>query len=166
MSTSLSPHIVSINHSGDVLTLLELILTDEGYRVTSALHCDTTHRTLRAAKPDLLLIDYLWPSDDDSWALLRQVRRDRTLRSVPIVLCTGAIDETLPLLTHLATMGVRVIWQPFDLDQLLTAVTRGLHHDSPEAFDPQTIRGTDPAAPEETLRVLHRLSPEGSSPNA
>jgi CheY-like chemotaxis protein len=162
MSHSPQPHIVSIAPSRDLLTLLELILTDEAYRVTSVLNCAVTLNTLRAAKPDLLLIDYMWPTDDDNWALLRQVRLDRDLRSVPIVLCTGAIDETVPLLTHLATMDVHVVWQPFDIDQLLAVVDRALRQEAPEGVDPQVQRGTCPTSLAATLRVLRHFRPESS----
>jgi CheY-like chemotaxis protein len=139
---SLPRHIVSINVSPDVLALLELILNDEGYRVTSRSYEDLGLPELEALAPDLILIDYMWPSDDDNWALLRRIRLTRTLRSVPIVLCTGAIAETRSMASHLATMQVHILWQPFDLDQLLGTVDAALNNQATTELSADAAEGT------------------------
>jgi CheY-like chemotaxis protein len=129
-------HIVAINHAPEVLALLNDLLTEEGYRVTTRSHLDRDMQDLRDLAPDLIMIDYMWPRDDDNWALLQLIRLDPQLTTVPIILCTGAVVETRSMAEHLAQMQIHVVWKPFDLDQLLKAITTALQHQTADPVEP------------------------------
>lgn len=130
------PHIVAINHSPDVLGLLADLLSEEGYRVTTRSHLDRSLGEFRDLAPDLFIVDYMWPTDDDNWSILQLIRLDPVLKSVPIILCTGAVAETRGLAEHLVEMQIHVVWKPFELEQLLRAITAALHRDPALRIDP------------------------------
>lgn len=135
-SNHAAPLVVAINHAPEVLSLLDDLLTEEGYRVITRSHLDRDLQDLRDTNPDLLIIDYMWPHDDDNWAILQLVRLDRDLKDVPIVLCTGAVVETRSMAEHLAEMQIHVVWTPFNLEGLLTAIERALQREPAERVDP------------------------------
>ena len=56
------------------------------------------------------------------------VRLDPQLARIPLILCTAAIETvTAPdMAANLDRLGVRVVLKPFDLDDLLTAISEVL----------------------------------------
>lgn len=128
-----SPHVLVINHSPDVLDLMEELLTDEGYRVTTRSHLDRNLDEVVSIDPSLILIDYMWASTDDDWSLLQLIRLHPALKEVPLILCTAAVREVRSLESHLHDMDVRVILKPFDVDEILAGVAAALAmSDSPQ----------------------------------
>jgi CheY-like chemotaxis protein len=113
---------VCINHSPEVLGLLQELLEGDGYRVTTRSHTDKDLDAIVALAPDLITLDYMWPTVDDDWAFLQLLRLDRRTAPIPLLLCTGAVREVEALGSHLREMGVAVVFKPFDIDQLLQAV--------------------------------------------
>ncbi|MGN6031513.1 MAG: response regulator [Thermomicrobiales bacterium] len=136
MARSDASHIVAINHAPEVLALLDDLLTEEGYRVTTRSHLDRDLQDLHDLEPDLIVIDYMWPTEDDNWALLQLIRLDPVIKAIPIILCTGAVAETRSMAEHLAQMQVHVVWKPFNLDDLLKAITGALERKPAEKVDP------------------------------
>ncbi|HEU0164282.1 MAG TPA: response regulator [Thermomicrobiales bacterium] len=120
------PHILAINHSPEVLTLLEELLREEGYRVTTRSHLDRDLRDFSTVSPDLIVIDYMWATDDDNWSLLQLLRMNPATRDIPIVLCTGAVREAQALESHLFEMRIRVVYKPFDIGVLLGVIADAL----------------------------------------
>lgn len=73
-SNGQQPHILAINHSPDLLHLLQDLLTDEGYRVTIQSHLERDLQNFDQLAPDLIVIDYMWETTDDNWSLLQILR--------------------------------------------------------------------------------------------
>ena len=119
-------HILALNNEQAVLDLFRDLLTEEGYRVTTRQYADKDLDAIVALKPDLIILDYMWPEEDGGWSLLQMLRMDRRTAAVPIVLCTGAKQKVEELDGHLREMGVRVVLKPFDLDVLLATIADGL----------------------------------------
>jgi CheY-like chemotaxis protein len=120
------PHILCIDHTPEILSLLRDLLEDEGFRVTTLTH---THKDLDqvvALAPDVITLDYMWPSADDDWAYLQLLRLDRRTAHIPIVLCTGAVREVVGLGEQLRRMLVTVVLKPFQIDGLVHAVQDSL----------------------------------------
>ncbi len=120
------PHILSIDHTPDILSLLNDLLAEEGFRVTTWNHADKNLAEIVALAPDLITLDYMWSSADDDWSFLQLLRLDRRTAHVPIILCTGAVREVEALGPHLQSMGVAVVFKPFDIDQMIQAVRNAL----------------------------------------
>jgi CheY-like chemotaxis protein len=54
------------------------------------------------------------------------IRLDPTTAKIPVVVCTAAVHIVEQLQAHLASMGIRVVLKPFELDHLLTAIRDAL----------------------------------------
>jgi CheY-like chemotaxis protein len=118
--------ILAINNDQSVLALFRDLLEDEGYRVTTQTYVDRDLAGIKAQRPDLIVLDYMWATEDASWSLLQMLRMDPGTAGIPIVLCTAAVREVEALEGHLENMGVRVVLKPFNIDQLVTVIADAL----------------------------------------
>ncbi len=124
--------ITVINDDPDFLGLMREIFAADEYRVT-VINGEriASIDPVRESHPDLLFIDLrLHQNRITGWDIARQVRGDQALRGVPIVLCTGAVDEVRERAEDLAELAnVEVLTKPFSLAQLRDVVTRLLPGD-------------------------------------
>jgi len=123
------PQILAINNDPAVLALFRDLLEEAGYQVATQTYVDRDVVQIKALKPDLIVLDYMWANEDASWSLLQMLRMDPATAAVPIVLCTGAVHEVKALEEHLVTMGVTVVLKPFNIDQLVDAIRERLGAD-------------------------------------
>ena len=114
--------ILVINNDPAVLALFRDLLEDEGYGVTTQTFVARDLDGIKTLTPDLIVLDYMWASEDASWSLLQMLRMDPVTAEIPIILCTGAVREVEALADHLLAMGVTVILKPFNIDQLADAI--------------------------------------------
>ncbi len=120
------PHILCVNHPPDILALQKSIFEEEGFKVTTQSRLDKDLDAVVALAPDVITIDYMWRSSDDEWVFLTMLTMDRRTRQIPIILCTGAVREARELQEHLASLGIRVVLKPFDVDHLMNVVREAL----------------------------------------
>ncbi|HEV2107761.1 MAG TPA: response regulator [Thermomicrobiales bacterium] len=135
--TTAPRHILAMNNAQEVLDLFQELLEEEGYRVTTQPYLSRDLDEIKSMKPDLIVLDYMWSTDDAGWSLLQMLRMDAATKTIPIVLCTGAVAQVKELEPHLAEMGIRVVLKPFDLDHLLGAIRDAL---CPQATDTRSSR--------------------------
>ena len=119
-------HVLCINDSPEILSLLREVLEEEGYRVTTRTHVDEDLAEMRGLAPDLILLDYLWSPHGEGWGLLEALRGDARLGAVPVVLVTGAVTQVQAHEEALHRLGVPVLYKPFDLDALVRVVRDAL----------------------------------------
>ena len=122
-------HILAINNDPAVLALFRDLLEEAGFHVSTQTYVDRDLTQIKALKPDLIVLDYMWANEDASWALLPMLRMDPATTPIPIVLCTGAVHEVKALEEHLVTMGVTVVLKPFNIYQLVDAIRERLGAD-------------------------------------
>jgi CheY-like chemotaxis protein len=120
-----SRHVLVMNDAPELIELMQTLLEEEGYRVSTALHT-LDLGPVRALAPDVIVLDLLFEHQLKGWHFLTMARLDRELSRIPIVLCTAAVMTVEPLLANLAAQQVRVIYKPFDIDQLLFALDEAL----------------------------------------
>jgi len=121
-----APHILAINNDQTMLGLFRDLLEDEGYRVTTHAYLDHDLDDIRTLEPDLIVLDYMWATDDNAWSLLNVLRLSPDTAAIPIVLCTGAVQEVQALSAHLEDMDIRVVFKPFNIDQLVAVLAEVL----------------------------------------
>ena len=115
-------HILAGDDSPEILTLLRDVLESEGFRVSASTEALTVD-AIRAVQPDLVILNHMLEDGAGSgWELLRDLRQDATLRGLPVVICTGAIQRVREGQAEIDELGARVVFKPFDIEQLLTAV--------------------------------------------
>lgn len=119
-------HILVIDGSQALLDLFRDLLAGEGYRVSTQTDLDRDLAAITRLAPDLIILDYLCRTEDQGWPLLRQLRANHETQTIPVILCTGVLDEVEGLGEHLTEFGVRVVLKPFDLDHLLGVIRHAL----------------------------------------
>jgi CheY-like chemotaxis protein len=120
------PHIVVADHTAAILALMRELLEEAGYRATTVDRTGQDLETILALGPDLIILDYMWPSADNEWVLLNLLRLDPRTRHIPMILCTGAVRQVQPMMARLEQLDVRVVLKPFDIDALLAVVGAAL----------------------------------------
>jgi CheY-like chemotaxis protein len=127
-AVSRQPHILVINDTQEILDLIQVLLEDEGYRLTTSLALLNMDK-VKALAPDVIVQDLLFEGmQEEGWKFLTLVRLDPELARIPLILCTAAIQTVHDprMAAQLDRLGVRVVLKPFDLEELLTALTQTL----------------------------------------
>lgn len=120
-------HIMVINDSPEILELFTDLLSDEGYRVTTdtfTIDIGDLVASIKQVRPDLLILDMIIGREDLGWQLTQLLKMDRLTRDIPIVLCTGAVEQVRELTTHLDDLHIGVVLKPFEIERLLDAINR------------------------------------------
>lgn len=101
-------------------------LEDDGVEIFTTIDGDEALATIRAKKPDLILLDVMMPKMN-GFDVCETVKRDENLRSAYVVLLTAKGQEYDR--QHGERVGAdRYMTKPFDPDELL-AVARGVLRD-------------------------------------
>jgi CheY-like chemotaxis protein len=122
--SSLSPHILVMDESREVLALLHEILAEEGFSVTLSSQLLSLEQ-IQACSPALILMERRFDGLlAPSWDLVRQTRQNPTLARVPIVLSTTHRTSRKSRLMEqeLQRRGVHVLLKPYAIDELLGTV--------------------------------------------
>ncbi|HEX3246353.1 MAG TPA: response regulator [Chloroflexota bacterium] len=99
------------------------ILEGEGYPTTYFMDGATALSAVQAARPALVTLDWRLRGAMTGEELFRALRQSADTASIPILICTAEAHllERQPTLRGRAT---EVVTKPFDLDDLLTVVSR------------------------------------------
>ncbi len=104
---------------------METLLTSEGYAVAVAGSAPALRERLLIERPDLVIADVRMPGLA-AFAVLDMLAADAKTRDIPVLLCTGAIQEVDEAAERLRRAGIEVLIKPFDIDDLLQLVARRL----------------------------------------
>ena len=118
------PHILVINDTQEILDLMQELLEEEGYRVTTSLALLDIDK-VRALAPNIIVQDLLFEGTQElGWKFLTLVRLDPQLAHIPLVLCTAAVRTVNDpeMAEQLDRQGIRVVLKPFTIDDLLTTL--------------------------------------------
>ena len=119
--------VLVVNDTQEILELFEEILSGMGLDPVVMSYAPRELDRVREVNPDLIILDFLM--DDREllgWQLLQKLKMDRTLDSIPIVVCTGAVRAVSEQQGYLTEQGVLVVLKPFNVDQLEEAVRSAL----------------------------------------
>lgn len=120
-------HILVINDEPAILELFRELLGEAGYQVTLDNFRRPTGELLeviREVQPDLVIMDFVIGGEDKGWQLLQGSQMDRSTRDIPVIVCTGAVQQVTELSAHLNELGVHVVLKPFDIDHLLDIINK------------------------------------------
>ena len=93
MTTTLGKQtILVVDDDKEIVRLLRGYLRQAGYGVLVAHDGETAMHTIRAEKPDLLILDLMLP-DRDGWDITRAIRADNAYAQLPILMLTARIDD-------------------------------------------------------------------------
>jgi DNA-binding response OmpR family regulator len=115
-------HILVIDNSTDILSVMQEILQDEGYRVSLRRFPEPDIRDVAASAPDLIVLDCVADGVHDNWRFVKMLRSDPKTTSIQLLLCTCAVREAGEYRSFLGEIGVHVVLKPFDIDGLLSKI--------------------------------------------
>src|SRR2546423_14526701 len=84
--------IMVVNDSVEFLQLMQELLTDEGYDVSTVDSGAGSRESAKRIRPDLLILDVRLP-DMTGFEVLNLLRLDPETQSIPILLCTAAVRD-------------------------------------------------------------------------
>ncbi len=117
--------IVCIEDEPEMINLIQLILERKGFEVIGADGGKSGLDTVRAEKPDLILLDLMMP-DMDGWEVYQKLKADEVARDIPVIVVTAkaqSIDKVLGL--HIAKVD-DYIPKPFSPQELLDSIQQVL----------------------------------------
>jgi DNA-binding response OmpR family regulator len=86
----MEPHILLVDDNSDICELVQAILEEAGFRVSTALSSADALRLVANEHFDALLLDY-WMPDLTGIELCRRIRASDI--NTPILICSGAVTE-------------------------------------------------------------------------
>jgi DNA-binding response OmpR family regulator len=122
-------HVLVVNDTPEILDLFQILLGDEGFKVTVdrfTVEMAEMHSRVKNLKPDVVVLDYIIGREESGWQFLQLLKMDRETRDLPVVICTAAAQQVQQILAHLDEMGVEVVLKPFDIDHLLEVIRNTL----------------------------------------
>ncbi len=134
-----SSHVLVVDDEVDIRTLIQDILTDEGYGVTVAADAEEARKARADQKIDLILLD-IWMPDTDGITLLREWSDTGDLQC-PVVIMSG--HGTVDAAVEATRLGAfDFVEKPLSLAKLLRTVEAALE---PEAKQSSGARGALPS---------------------
>lgn len=121
--------ILCIEDEAEMIELTRLVLEREGFEVLGAVGGSQGLEVLKQEKPDLVLLDLMMP-DMDGWEVYRQMKADKELADIPVIVVTAraqSIDKVLGL--QVAKVS-DYITKPFGPKDLIESIKRVLERSS------------------------------------
>lgn len=103
-----------------VRQLLEIVLLDEGYDVSTVQNGDELVQTAQKVVPDLLLIDLMMPTMD-GYEAIRQLRNDTRTAHLPMIIITAKSTPN-DIVLGFETGADDYICKPFNISELLARI--------------------------------------------
>ncbi len=122
-----SPYILVVDDEPDIRNLLQEILEDEGYEVSTAEDGHAARKSQRQRRPDLVLLD-IWMPDVDGITLLKEWSEEHSGLPMPVIMMSGhGTVETAVEATRLGAYDF--IEKPLSLAKLLLTIEHALEAD-------------------------------------
>jgi CheY-like chemotaxis protein len=117
------PHIVVANDDVLMLDLMKELLTDEGYQVTLIRESRKAYQLIKELAPDLVILDIRMGNELTGFELIALLMLDPATRRIPLIVASAdsrALQEHADQLAH---HNILVVAKPFDLEDLLKAIS-------------------------------------------
>ena len=118
------PKIAVVNDDPLFIELMCLILQGEGYETVSGRSSCESMQLVRRELPDALLLDIVMESWDSGFNLITMLRLHSDTKGIPILICTARMPQDIePTLQRGRLEGIRVLYKPFELDELIGTIS-------------------------------------------
>lgn len=118
--------IAVVNDDTVFLDMMAAVLSEYSWQVDKFIESSAAFGVLKAAPPDLIILDIRMERPENGWTLLELITLDPHLRRVPVIVCSAALFDLRAHTGWLEQNGIAVLPKPFNLDQLHDAVVRAL----------------------------------------
>ena len=120
--------ILLVDDDKDLVEAMRTVLENDGYEVEAAYDGEQCLEAVKAAPPDLIVLDIMMRTMGDGMYVAQHIRQDEATRSIPIIVVSG-INRVPPysLWPDEAWLPVDVFMEkPVEPEQLLEAVRNRL----------------------------------------
>jgi CheY-like chemotaxis protein len=121
-----NPRILIVDDDRAVLDAVGDTLVDQGYDTVTAASAAEALRVLEAARPDLIITDFMMPETDGVQFLVEVVKR---YGAIPALLVSASPPRYVGEAVRAAGLTNPVVKKPFDLAALLALVGQYVAHD-------------------------------------
>jgi DNA-binding response OmpR family regulator len=118
--------ILVINDTQELLEMFRMILEAENYHVVLSGVPILKVSEIEQIHPDLIILDIIFGDQKSGWQMLQMIRMQRSTAHIPVIICSAALREVQEQEGYLIAQGVRVLYKPFDIDDLITMISRAL----------------------------------------
>ena len=124
--------ILVVDDEPDIRLLTKMNLERDGYNIVTAANGEEALEAVRAAPPDLIVLDVMMPKVD-GWGVLEKLKTEfgAPFAEIPVILLT-ALGGPLDRAKGGIEGAVRYLTKPIDLDDLRAAVSETLAAPEPE----------------------------------
>ena len=122
----MSERVLVINDTQEILDLFNEILKEGGYEAVLAGFPMREISDVEAISPDLIILDLIFGGEKTGWQMLQMLKMKRSTASIPVTVCTAALQAVREQEGYLMSQGVHVVYKPFDLDHLMEIIKQAM----------------------------------------
>lgn len=90
---SKNSRILIIDDDPDFIESTKVVLESENYIVSSASGPDEGQKKISDEKPDLIILDVIWPDKKSGFQVCREIKSDSQLKKTPVIMITSVDDK-------------------------------------------------------------------------
>jgi len=119
----MAARILVVNDTQEILELFRMLLEEEeGYDVILSGFPIQQIKEIEQIKPDLIILDLILGDERTGMQMLQMLQMQRSTATIPVLVCTAALQIVREQEGYLVSQGVHVVYKPFDIDDLLNNV--------------------------------------------
>ena len=119
----MKPRILVVNDTQEILELFRMLLEEEeGYDVVLSGFPIQQIKDIEHIKPDLIILDLVLGDEKTGMQMLQMLKMQRSTASIPVLVCTAALQIVREQEGYLVSQGVHVVYKPFVIDDLMANV--------------------------------------------
>jgi two-component system response regulator VicR len=117
--------IVYVEDETEMIELTRIVLEREGFEMLGAVGGAEGIEAIKREKPDLVLLDLMMP-DVDGWEVYRQMKADKELADIPVIIITARTQSIDKVLGLKVAKVADYITKPFGPNDLIESIKRVL----------------------------------------
>ena len=115
--------ILVVNDTQEILELFRMLLEEEeGYDVVLSGFPIQQVKEIEQIKPDLIILDLVLGDEKTGMQMLQMLKMQRSTATIPVLVCTAALQIVREQEGYLVSQGVHVVYKPFEIDDLMANV--------------------------------------------
>ncbi|MBN2242612.1 MAG: response regulator [Acidobacteria bacterium] len=88
-------NILIVDDDLDIIDSLKMILESNGHRVSVKTDTDNLVESIRAASPDLIILDIIFPEDPNAgFAAARELHKNEEVKDIPVLLLSAVNQQS------------------------------------------------------------------------
>lgn len=118
--------VLVVDDDPQIVALYRDILTEEGWHVDVAELSQLANSDTPVGMPDVILLDWMLGHEPEGCNVVRRLKADPATRTIPVVVCTVAVNAITAVEPELTALGIPIVTKPFELDEMLDILRSAL----------------------------------------